>query len=81
MRIFVGMFCIGFLVLGAAARADDVLNCKHPDSQEAMVQCSALDFEKADKALNAIWPKQKAGAESSDKGTGKMEYADALAVV
>ena len=66
------------LTMATFARADDAPNCKDPQDQSSMTQCAGLDFEKADKELNALWPKMKADAEASDKDTGKTEYADAL---
>ena len=69
---------IAFALMALPARADDALNCKDPQDQSSMTQCAALDFETADKALNALWPKIKSTAEATDKDTGKHEYADAL---
>jgi len=66
------------LTMATFARADDAPNCKDPQDQSSMTQCAGLDFEKADKELNALWPKMKADAEASDKDAGKTEYADAL---
>jgi uncharacterized protein YecT (DUF1311 family) len=63
---------------GASALADDAPNCKDPQNQSDMTLCAGLAYTKADKALNAMWPKIKADAEDSDKDTGKHEYADAL---
>ena len=60
------------------AFADDALNCKDPQDQSTMTMCAGLDFEKADKELNTLWPKLKADAETSDKDTGKTEFFDAL---
>jgi len=65
-------------LLSTPAFAEDALNCKDPQDQQSMTQCAGLDFEKADKELNAIWPKLKAQAEENDKDTGKREYTDAL---
>ena len=69
---------IAFGLMALPARADDAPNCKDPQDQSSMTQCAGLDFEKADKELNALWPKLKSDAEVSDKDTGKHEYADAL---
>ena len=69
---------LALMMLSAPAFADDALNCKDPQDQQSMNHCAALDFEKADKELNAIWPKYKAQAEDADKDTGKREYTDAL---
>ena len=69
---------VAVLLLVSPAMADDAPNCKDPQNQGDMTQCAALDFEKADKTLNELWPKLKSGAQDSDKDTGKAEYADAL---
>lgn len=69
---------VAVLLMTTQARADDALNCKDPPDQSSMTQCAALDYEKADKELNQIWPKLKSDAEGNDDGTGKSEYADAL---
>ena len=69
---------VALLLMASPALADDALNCKDPQDQNTMTQCAALDFEKADKMLNEIWPKLKSDAQASDEGTGKTEYADAL---
>jgi uncharacterized protein YecT (DUF1311 family) len=66
------------ILMAAPAFADDSLDCKDPMDQATMTQCAGLDFEKADKELNALWPQFKADAEESDKDTGKHEYIDAL---
>ncbi len=69
---------VAILLLVMPAHADEALNCKDPQDQSSMTQCAAQDFEKADKALNQIWPKLKADAQGNDEGTGKTEYVDAL---
>jgi uncharacterized protein YecT (DUF1311 family) len=69
---------LGLMLMAVPARAEDKLNCKEPVTQNDMTQCAALDFEKADKALNVIWPKIKSQAEAQDKDTGKREYLDSL---
>ena len=66
------------LLMASSGLADDAPNCKDPQTQNDMTQCAALDFEKADKALNEIWPKLKSDAQASDEGTSKTEYGDAL---
>ncbi len=66
------------ILIAMPARADEVPNCKDPLDQNTMTQCAGLDFEKADKELNALWPTLKADAETNDKDTGKHEFADAL---
>jgi len=67
-----------FMFFVAPALAEDKPNCKNPQTQSEMTQCAALEFEQADKDLNAIWPKLKSDAEASDQDTGKKEYVEAL---
>ena len=69
---------LALLLMAVQARADDSPNCKDPQDQSTMTMCVGLDFEKADKELNTLWPKLKADAETSDKDTGKTEFFDAL---
>ena len=69
---------LALAIFATAARAEDAPSCKDPQTQTDMTQCAALDFEKADKALNELWPKIKAQAQDNDKDTGKTDYADAL---
>ena len=66
------------LLMASPALADDDLNCKDPQDQNSMTQCAALDFEKADKELNKVWPKIKSDAQGNDQGTAKTDYVDAL---
>ena len=72
------LMALACLMMITPAFADDALNCKDPQDQNSMTQCAALDFEKADKELNKIWPKLKSDAQGNDQGTGKTEYVDAL---
>ena len=67
-----------FVLMAVPAHAEDVLDCENPVTQSDMTQCAALDFSKADKELNKVWPKYKTTAEAADKDTGKHEYANAL---
>ena len=75
-----------FLVLIAAcwmvtpARADDAIDCKDPQDQSSMTRCAGIDYEKADKELNKLWPDVKARAEENDKGASAEDggYAKAL---
>ena len=62
------------------ARADETIDCKDPQDQNTMTRCAGLDYEKADKDLNKLWPSIKASAEDSDKGAGADEggYVKAL---
>jgi len=73
MRWFLALW-----LLTAPAMADEALDCKDPQDQNSMTRCAGLDYEKADKELNAFWHKFKAETEDSDKDTGKHEYTDAL---
>lgn len=75
-RVLIALFAAA--VCAGAARAEDAPDCKDPQDQNTMTQCAALDFEKADKALNEAWPALKATAADYDKDTGKSEYSDAL---
>ena len=72
------LMALACLMMITPAFADDALNCKDPQDQNSMTQCAALDFEKADKELNKIWPKIKSDAQGNDQGTGKTEYVEAL---
>ncbi len=60
--------------------ADDAIDCKDPPDQNSMTRCAGLDYEKADKELNALWPSIKASAEESDKGASAEDggYLKAL---
>ncbi len=69
---------VGLILMALPARADEALNCKDPRDQSSMTLCAGLDFEKADKELNALWPTLKSDAEASDTAAGTHEYADAL---
>ena len=69
---------VALVLMAMPARADDALDCKEPLDQNTMTRCAGLDFEKADKELNELWPELKVDAEANDKDTGKHEYADAL---
>ncbi|TPW29296.1 lysozyme inhibitor LprI family protein [Pararhizobium mangrovi] len=67
-------FVASFLVLCSvgivpvAAYADDApkLDCKDPQTQMMMNACAGRDFEGADAALNAVWPKAVAAARKQD---------------
>ncbi len=59
------------LVLAAAvvpAKADDTPDCKDPQDQNTMTLCAGIDYDKADKELNKLWPSIKKSAEESDSG-------------
>ncbi len=61
-----------------AAAAQDALDCANQMDQSTMTRCAGLDFEKADAELNRIWPEIRDEAKSTDEGTGKTEFLDAL---
>ncbi len=69
---------VALVLMAIPAHADEAPNCNDPQDQNTMTQCAGLDFERADKELNALWPQLKADAEASDKNSGNHEYADAL---
>lgn len=58
-RLLSGVLFIGGVVavhLVSARAAEPKLDCRHPAVQMEMNACAELDFEKADKALNRLWP-------------------------
>ena len=55
-----------FLMMATPAFADDKIDCANPADTATENQCADMDFQKADKELNALWPKVKAWAEQSD---------------
>ena len=66
-----------FLCAGPAY-GDDKLDCKDPQDQNSMTRCAGLDYDKADRELNKLWPSLKSSAEDADKDTDKHEYVNAL---
>jgi uncharacterized protein YecT (DUF1311 family) len=69
------------LCCGAApAMADDKPDCTDPQDQNTMTLCAGLDYDKADKELNALWPSIKASAEENDKSASAEDggYVKAL---
>jgi uncharacterized protein YecT (DUF1311 family) len=78
MRVVLTVFAIA--ASAWSALAEEKLDCTNALTQAAMNQCAYLDFEKADKQLNAIWPGIKADTkqQDTDEGAGKTEYLDAL---
>lgn len=65
---------------GAAAYADDKPNCEDPQDQSTMTLCAGLDYDKADKELNKLWPSIKSAAAESDQGVSAEDggYLKAL---
>lgn len=41
-------------------------NCDDPQYQQEMNACASIDFEQADRQLNALWPEAIAGARAAD---------------
>ena len=66
--------------LSSATHAQDEPDCTDPQDQSSMTYCAGVDFDKADKALNALWPEIKKAAQEDDAnvGNGTHEYLDAL---
>lgn len=44
------------LALAALGGAQPASDCADPQTQHAMNRCAAADFERADAALNGLWP-------------------------
>ncbi|OCW55529.1 lysozyme inhibitor LprI family protein [Hoeflea olei] len=59
--------CIALMLAAMPARAQEEANCIDPQTQMELTYCAGLDFEAADKDLNALWPKVVAAAKSSDE--------------
>ena len=62
-----GFGCCLAGVLTASALADELPDCNDPQDQMSMTYCAGVDYENADKALNALWPSVVAAAKSSDE--------------
>ena len=54
-------------VSNALAQEDLPLDCANAQTQADMNQCSYLDFEKADEALNAVYKRAMKSAQAADK--------------
>ena len=54
-----------------AAAAEGKPDCANATAQIEMNACAELDFEEADRALNALWPKVVADARARDADQGK----------
>ena len=76
MKTCTGLLLVGTLALGGTARADDKIDCANPADTADENLCADMDFQKADKELNAVWPKVKAWAEQSDidNDSGEKHY-------
>ncbi|KJS09086.1 MAG: hypothetical protein VR78_16910 [Hoeflea sp. BRH_c9] len=55
------------LMVSAPASSEDLPDCIDPQTQMEMSYCAHLDFENADKDLNALWPDVVAAARQSDE--------------
>lgn len=45
-------------------------NCANPQAQQEMNRCAALDFQRADAALNAQWRLTQAAMQEMDRNSG-----------
>lgn len=61
-----------YLMLGASASAEDLPDCIDPQTQMEMTYCAHLDYEDADKDLNALWPDVVAAARQNDEYVGEQ---------
>jgi len=68
-------------VSNALAQEDLPLDCANAQTQADMNQCSYLDFEKADEALNAVYKRAMKSAQAADKQAAEMgeHYVGAVA--
>lgn len=55
------------LLCCAPASAEDLPDCNDPQDQYSMTYCAGIDYDNADKALNALWPSVVAAAKAQDK--------------
>lgn len=78
MRCFVLVAGITLYALPALAQ-EPKIDCAKAESQVEMTTCSGLAFEKADKALNALWPKIVAAAKARDADQGDEMKARGVA--
>ena len=53
-------------ILANTAHAQDAVDCGNAQTQADMNTCSQQDFDKADTALNAVWPDAQAFADGAD---------------
>lgn len=65
---------------GTLAWAGDTPDCTDPQDQSTMTRCAGLDYDKADKELNKLWPSIRKSAEDNDKGANAEDsgYVKAL---
>lgn len=57
------------VIAGLAAAA--ALNCSDPVAQAEMTQCAALDYQRADAALNQQWRATLAVMQAADRGVDR----------
>lgn len=74
------VFTLLLATLSTHALAQDEPDCTDPLDQNTMTLCAGIDYDKADKELNKLWPDIKKAAQDSDTAAdnGKTEYLDAL---
>jgi len=71
-KLLVGLAVLSSLLATASLAGQTPMpNCTDPTSQMEMNSCSGIAFEKADKALNALWPKIVAAAKERDAEQGQ----------
>lgn len=65
----------------ATAQEDPPIDCANAQTQADMNSCSALDFEKADKELNAVYKQAMKNSVEADKQAAEMgpDYVGAVA--
>jgi uncharacterized protein YecT (DUF1311 family) len=66
-----GLFAGLLVTISNGAVAEDAPNCAEPTDQLTMTQCSGIDYQKADAALNEAWIEIKANAVEADTVEGK----------
>lgn len=59
---------IATLMLMLAAQAD----CRNPQAQQDMNRCAALDYQRADAALNAQWRLTQTAMQEMDRNSGPV---------
>ena len=71
-----------FIVSGmtVAHAQEDQVDCNNAQTQADMTNCAGLDFEKADKQLNAVYKKAMASQVALDKQSAEIspEYVGAV---
>ena len=76
MRIFALATALVLALSGIVlAQEDPPLDCANAMSQADMNQCSYMDFERADKELNAVYKEALRSAVEADKQAAEMNEA------